>query len=374
MRKISLIIASLVLVGFAGGVLAQETELPGPGLTPDSPFYFLESFFEGVGTFFTFGDVAKAERYAKLAAERIAEAKAVIDKGKPEFAQRALERYEGHLNKALIRAEKAKNKGLEIEEVTDKVAEATGKHILVLEKVLEKVPEEAKEGIKKAKEVCMTGQKNALRFLARENPERAAEINLQTLGTRLDRARQKAERGEFEEVEEVMGEFENFQKFGEEISQIAQQVGKDVAKVEELVGKATSIHLEVLAEVYEKVPEEAKESIEKAMEVSAKGHQRAMKSLKKALEEAPETWEEVLEEIPEEAPLPETVPREVRERVKERVRQKIEEEKIKEELEEEIETEEEVKIEVPEVEKPEIEKPEVEKPEIEKMEIPLPQQ
>jgi len=74
MRKISLIIASLVLVGLGGGALAQEAELPDPGITPDSPFYFLEIISEGIGTFFTFGDLKKAERYATLAAERVAEA------------------------------------------------------------------------------------------------------------------------------------------------------------------------------------------------------------------------------------------------------------------------------------------------------------
>jgi hypothetical protein len=64
--------------------------LPSAGLTPASPFYFLERFSEGIGTFFTFGDVNKAERYAKLAAERVAEAKAVVDKGKPSINQEFL--------------------------------------------------------------------------------------------------------------------------------------------------------------------------------------------------------------------------------------------------------------------------------------------
>lgn len=315
MKKISLIVASLILVGLVGGVLAQETELPDPGLTPDSPFYFLEIISEEIGTFFTFGDLKKAERYAALAAERVAEAQAVVEKGKPEFAEKTLKRYEDQLNRSLARAEKAKAKGISVEEVTETVAEATGKHLLVLEEVLEKVPEAAKEAITKAKEVSMTGQKNALRALASENPERATEINLKAAEARLNRANAKAEEGEIEDAEEAVKEFENQHRFGEEISEIAQGLGKDITTVEQLVGKATSIHLKILAEVYEKVPEEAKPAIEKAMEVSVKSHEKTVEVLKE---------KEALNEVPEEVPMPEKLPKEVQERVKEKVKKELE--------------------------------------------------
>ena len=57
MKTISLLIALVFLFSLGIGVLAQETELPDPGLTPDSPFYFLETIAEGIGTLFTFGDL-----------------------------------------------------------------------------------------------------------------------------------------------------------------------------------------------------------------------------------------------------------------------------------------------------------------------------
>ncbi len=68
MKRISLLIISVFLFSLGTGVLAQETELPNPGLTPDSLFYFLEIIVEEIGTFFTFGDLKKAERHAVLAA------------------------------------------------------------------------------------------------------------------------------------------------------------------------------------------------------------------------------------------------------------------------------------------------------------------
>jgi len=320
MKRISLLAALSFLLFFFGiGILAQDSELPDPGLAPDSPFYFLERILEGIGTFFTFGDLKKAERYAALAAERVAEAQAVVEKGKPEAAQIALKRYEDQLNRALARAERARIKGESIEEVTETVAEATGKHLIVLEGVLEKVPEQAKPAIEKAKEVSMTGQKNALRALAKENPERATEINLKAAEARLNRAKAKAEEGETEDAEEAITEFENQHKFGEEISQIAQGLGKDITTVEQLVGRATSIHLEILAKIYEKVPEQARPAIEDAMKVSLKGHEKAVEVLKE---------QDALGDIPEEVSLPEGVSQEVRERVQTRVQQELQMEEV----------------------------------------------
>ena len=94
MKAISLLITLVFLLSLGTGVLAQETELPDPGMTPDSPFYFLEIIAEEIGTFFTFGDLKKAERHAALAEERLAEVQAVIEKGKSELAEKNLEIYE----------------------------------------------------------------------------------------------------------------------------------------------------------------------------------------------------------------------------------------------------------------------------------------
>jgi len=308
MRKISLLIPALFLTLSLGvGVLAQEAELPSPGLTPDSPFYFLETIAEEIVTFFNFGDLKKAARYATLSAERIAETQAVVEKGKPEFVEKTLKRYENQLNKSLARAERAQAQGKSVKNVMEIVAEGTGKHLTVIESILEKVSEKAREATVEAKEVSMTSQKNALRTLAKEDPEKATEINLKAAEARLNRAKAKADEGETDEVKEAVNEFENQYKFGEEISQIAQGLGKGTTTIEQLVGKATSIHLEILAKVYEKVPEQAKEAIAKAMEVSAKGHERAVEALKA---------KGVLDEVPEEVPVPEELPEKVKERIR----------------------------------------------------------
>ena len=160
---------------FTGTAQAQVSELPEPGLLPDSPFYFLKSWTEGIGTLFTFGDVAKTERFINLSEKRLAEAQALVEKGKPEIAERAIIRYQEHLNLALAKAEKAKTKGLDTDEVLAKVAEATLKHQVVLADVYERVPEQAKSAIEQAMQAGMRGHEEALKAVSGQKREEVIE-------------------------------------------------------------------------------------------------------------------------------------------------------------------------------------------------------
>ncbi|GAH70340.1 unnamed protein product, partial [marine sediment metagenome] len=169
MKAISLLIISAFLFSLGTGVLAQETELPSPGLTPDSPFYFLEIIAEGIGTFFTFGDLKKAERHATLAAERLAEAQAVVEKGKPELAEKTLQRYENQLNNSIARAKKAQAKGQNTEQVMARVGKATSVHLEILAEVYEKVPEQAKPAIENAMKASVKGHEKAVEALKAQN-------------------------------------------------------------------------------------------------------------------------------------------------------------------------------------------------------------
>jgi hypothetical protein len=157
-----------------------------------------------------------------------------------------------------------------------------------------------------SKDVAINANIKALQNLAKVNPVRATEINLQAIQGRLNRAEAAAERGNDKGVEKALEEFEKLRRFGEEISQIAQGLGKDVDKVEELVARAASMHLGVLAEVYERLPEQARPAVERAMEESMKGYERAAEALEKAGSG----------NIPERPDLPAVVPEEIRDRLK----------------------------------------------------------
>jgi len=248
---------------FSGVAHAQTNDLPDPGMLPGSPFYFVKGFFEGVGTFFTFGNSAKAERYLALAERRLAEANALATQG-DERAQVAITRYEEQYAAAKERAERAENIDLEA-----RVTDATTKHLAVLDGVLERVPEQAKESIRAAKERSVAGQLEALRGIAGRDPEAAVDIFARAAEGRLNAANARAGRGgddEAEEVEEALEEYEKYAQFGQEISTMAEGVRTGETTVEDLVKRATSHHLQVLEDVRQKLPPQAQQQFQRALD------------------------------------------------------------------------------------------------------------
>ena len=161
---------------FTGIVQAQEVDLPEPGMLPNSPFYFLKSWSESIGTFFTFSDEAKAERMLYLSERRLSEANELSELGEVELAQETLSRYEEHLNTALEKAQQAREKGKDVDDVLSTVYEATLKHQAVLTDVYERVPEQAKEAIGRAMEQSMRGHEEAIEAIeSQQQRERIME-------------------------------------------------------------------------------------------------------------------------------------------------------------------------------------------------------
>jgi len=251
---------------FTGVALAQTSGfgLPSPGLLPTSPFYFVKSIFEGIGTLFTFGDSAKAERYLTLAEKRLAEAKALAERG-DERARVAITRYEVQYAAALERAGRTNDIDL-IARVTD----ATTKHLAVLDEVLERVPEQAKASILAAKERSITGQIEALRGISQRDPEAAVEIFARAAEGRLMAAQARAVRGdgenEAEAVEEALAEYSQYAEFGQQISSLAEGIRTGETTVEDLVRQATSRHIQVLDEVRQNLPVQAQQEFQRALE------------------------------------------------------------------------------------------------------------
>ncbi len=171
-----IVIALLCLFVLSGVAFAQsegneEPTLPETFLLPDSTFYFLVEWSERLGTLSTFGDEARVERYLKLAERRMAEAVALGEKGKLELAEEAFDGYLEMIDSALERAEEAKGKGLDTAEILDKISEATLRHQGVLADVYERVPEEAKPAIERAKEQGMRGHEEASQAISGEKRE-----------------------------------------------------------------------------------------------------------------------------------------------------------------------------------------------------------
>jgi hypothetical protein len=150
MKKILFSLVALMFLVGGLNVLAQEDNLPATGITPDSRFYFLQEWREQIQTFFTWGAENKAKQFLHLADVRLAEYQKMVDKGKTEIAQNVLDKYEKQLDRAISKVQELKDKGSDIKGLSQEVSTNSLKHIGILEKNLQRVPESGKEGITKA--------------------------------------------------------------------------------------------------------------------------------------------------------------------------------------------------------------------------------
>lgn len=296
----SIILAIVVTLSLVGGgtVYASQASLPGDAL------YDLKLATEELTIALPAGDIARAERALSFAQRRIREMEALAARGRSQDLSSAAENYGYALNLTLAKMEQARNRGLDAGNVTARVAEATTRHLSVLDRVWDMVPEAAKPAIEHAGNVSQTGYFRALAALAQNNAVRATEINLIGMQGRLDRIRERAR--DREALQVTLQQFEAMSEFSEVIYRIAQEVGLNVTELEELIAQASGKHLEVLAEVWEKVPDQAKPAIERAMANAMMRYERRVRRIEQGGGVVP--------------PSP-RIPDRVRERMEERIRE-----------------------------------------------------
>lgn len=186
MKKILFSIIALSFLAAGIGTLAQDDNLPSPGITPDSPFYFLKTWKESIQTFFAFGEEDKAKQFLHLAEVRLAEYQKMTEKGKTEIAGKTLEKYEKRLNQALEKTGEAEKKGKDVKKLKETISEKIIRHQEALVEALEKAPEEAKEGIENAIEMSQKGFENSIRAISGEKKEEL-ERKAEDIKSRLEK-------------------------------------------------------------------------------------------------------------------------------------------------------------------------------------------
>ena len=282
----------------AGTAYASQSSLPGDALYP------LKLATEQAGMMLLRDDTTRAERALSFVERRIGEMEVLAEEGRSQDLDLAVQKYGYALNMALSMMEQASDMGPATGNITARVAEATSRHLSVLDEVWDMVPDETKRAIAYAGNVSEMGYFHAMTALARNNTVRAAEMNLAAMEGRLNRIRSRVQNAEAVQI--ALRQFETMAEFGEEISRIAQETGLNMMEVEELIAEATGEHLEVLADTWERVSEQVKPGIERAMANLMIRHQRRVQKL---------------DEWGIEGPPSPAIPERVRERMEERIQE-----------------------------------------------------
>ena len=300
MSVAGVILAIIVAVSAlgVGTAYASQSSLPGDALYP------LKLATEQAGMMLLRDDTARAERALSFVERRVGEMEVLAEEGRSQDLDLAVQKYGYALNMALSMMERASEMGSAAGNITAQVAEATSRHLFVLDEIWDMVPGEVKRAIAYAGNVSEAGYFHAMTALARNNTVRATEMNLAAMEGRLNRIRSMVQN--VEAVQIALHQFEGMAEFGEEISRVAQEISLNMTEVEELVAEATGHHLEVLADIWERVPEQAKPEIEKAMANLMIRHQRRVQQL---------------EEWGIGSPASPVIPARVRERMEERIQE-----------------------------------------------------
>ncbi len=281
-KKITLISLSLLLTfTLVGNVGAQFDWLPRAGITPDSPLYFLDKMGEKIGMFFAFRAESKVKKALKYAEERLAEAREIAEKGKTEEVKGTTQNYEEYLSLAQDKIEEIKQKGRSVEDISSQVAGATSKHLAVLEGMLEKVPEEAKSAIEKAKQKSKKGHLTSVEMVAGEKPEKAVQINAEAIRERLKKAKQEAKKKREEKLKKVLADYEEFKDFQEEMTEKYKTLGT-------LIAEKNVEEIDDLDEIEDEAEEISLEMKEKIKEIKSEFQENIKESLKGVTEENPE--------------------------------------------------------------------------------------
>lgn len=170
MKKLNFLFVLLLLpaISFAQTTTEERTG----GLTPQSPFYFLDRLGETVREFLAFNPEARAKIQIKHASERIAEIKIMLESKEvePRGLEIAEERLRSHLEKAslIVKKEKIKNKDVsrleeELEEEIEASKDALKASFKAAKEVLEEEKDAIKEELEEAKKSNNTEQIRALK-------------------------------------------------------------------------------------------------------------------------------------------------------------------------------------------------------------------
>lgn len=164
MRKIKLVkslISVIACLLLASSALAQDE----PGTLPDDPLYQAKRQMETAQLNSGFDPLEKATLHTQYAKERLAEVKAMISKGKPDFVESLVKDYVKAVGGAMDEINKAQAQGRDVSQALEAVERSTKKHTEVLTELLGKVPEQAKPAITHAIESSNQGRNRALDVL-----------------------------------------------------------------------------------------------------------------------------------------------------------------------------------------------------------------
>jgi hypothetical protein len=255
----------LAMLG-SGTVYASQNSLPGELLYP------VKTSFEDVRILFAGSSGAKAKLNLQFAQIRLEEMnKLAASNG--ERTQLAVNGYRNNLDGAREQIREVTNTSTQytlLNQALEKIQNQLG----FCDSVIDANPAYL-EPVREASTLCVNDQVQLLTILAQQNNVEAADSNLAAMQNRLQRARAKAESGNYQTMQEVLLQYREFNQLGEQILQTAQATQNNDTEIEELSLAALASYVDTIDSISQQVPQEYRNSVEVCRQVTLQFQNRA---------------------------------------------------------------------------------------------------
>ena len=254
-RVVGIVLAGIVVLSaVAGGTAyAAQTSLPGELLYP------VKTATERVMLLMASDSPSRARLYLQFAEDRLREMKAVSSRS--ERATRlAVSRYDDDLAGALEQLQLASDSSV-APDMLDFAAQRLQDQISFCDGIIDSSPPYM-EAAREAGALSVYAQVRALEMLSQHDALRAAGTSTQSMQSRLQRAREKAGQGDYQAMQQLLLQYQQFLRLGESVLENARGPDNHVAEIEIMTMQALSRGLPILNELSQMAPSEYQSSID----------------------------------------------------------------------------------------------------------------
>lgn len=128
-----------------------------PGILPDHPLYWLKMARDRILLLLTNDPLQKFDRLLLYADKRLGAAKVLIEGNQPALGVTTATKAEKYLERSLKEFNKLRQAEKAIPELEDRFEKALLKHAEVIEKLLEKIPDQTKPALENSLEISKLG-------------------------------------------------------------------------------------------------------------------------------------------------------------------------------------------------------------------------
>jgi len=216
---LSVLFSIFIIVTGPAAAFAAESEITAdPGITPDSPFYFIKNWMQQLNLAFTFREENRAQKALGFAEEQLAEMAAMSQRNQIEAMERSAGEYRNSLTVVTQNMERTIARGTEI---SQQVAERLSAHISYTFKNPGSQNENSASLMLQVRERAEICQESAIMGLAAKDSENALRLNLNLMQQECSRINNGTA-----PAEEALQQYERLRTMNREIIALAVKEGK----------------------------------------------------------------------------------------------------------------------------------------------------